>query len=158
MPKTNRLIISGDVDHVMTASFLRILTDHAKKPVTICLNTDGGDCYQAREICDMVRRHGNVTIHAFGACQSAGVFILSAAKHRISSPSCTFLIHYGTATTTSLTEKEHTDKLTNEEIALVQIATGAPLEIVKSWFDREYIFDVNEALKINLIQKVAACL
>lgn len=158
MPKTNRLIISGDVDHAMTTGFLRVLAEYANKPVTIYLNTDGGDCYQAREICALIKKHGNVTIHTFGACQSAGIFILCAAKHRVSSPSCSFLIHYGNSTSNSLSVKNHLDSLSLIEMDLVQKATNADLNEVRKWFNSEYAFGAEEALNINIVQKVAACL
>lgn len=61
--------------------------------VTIHLNTPGGDVNSMFGIHDVIRRHGKVTVNAYGECCSAGVLILACAHKRLVSESLIWMSH-----------------------------------------------------------------
>lgn len=61
--------------------------------VHIHMNTPGGDVGAMYSIHDAIRRHGNVTVLAFGECCSAGVLILACAQKRFVTESLIWMSH-----------------------------------------------------------------
>ena len=68
------------------------------KPITLILNSYGGDLFQALALYDYIRGMTcEVNIQAIGACMSAATIILQAADRRLISDNCTFMMHIGTS-------------------------------------------------------------
>lgn len=66
------------------------------RPITLILNSYGGDVYQALGLYDYIRSlESEVHIHAYGACMSAATLILQAGDKRLISENCTFMMHIG---------------------------------------------------------------
>ncbi|NRA09610.1 MAG: ATP-dependent Clp protease proteolytic subunit [Myxococcales bacterium] len=62
-------------------------------PVNIHLSTPGGDVDSMYQIHDAIRRHGNVTITAYGLVASAGVLILACGHRRLVTESTAWMSH-----------------------------------------------------------------
>src|SRR5690606_18287679 len=89
------------VDHVMAAKLIKsmhVLESENSNPITIILNTPGGDVYQAMAIYNTLRASPCViTIIGRGIIMSAGSIIMQAADkgRRILAPDSVFMIHEG---------------------------------------------------------------
>lgn len=66
------------------------------KPITIILNSPGGDVYHGLAIYDAIKACKNhVTIIVYGMAMSMGAWVLQAADDRIVAPNSRVMIHYG---------------------------------------------------------------
>jgi ATP-dependent protease ClpP protease subunit len=87
------------VDHVMTERVkknLHLLEQLNKNPITIILNSLGGDVYQARAIYHAIKKCKSPTsIQVCGQALSAGALILQAGRHRILDPGSRVMLHWG---------------------------------------------------------------
>ena len=75
---------------------LRVLETLSLDPVTIIMNTRGGDAEQGMAIYDAIKASKcHVSIKVYGSCMSMGTYILQAADEgeRVLSPHSTFMIH-----------------------------------------------------------------
>jgi ATP-dependent Clp protease, protease subunit len=71
----------------------------ADRPVTIYLNTPGGDVYTGMSIYDAIRRFpAPVVIIGSGEVMSMGSFILQAGDERLLDENATVLLHHGSNT------------------------------------------------------------
>lgn len=98
--QTILFIPSGSIDSQSFAQFISQLRHiEAQHPefIHIILNSSGGDIYSALAIYDAIMECKiPISIKAYGQCMSAAILILQAADIRISSPNCSFMMHYGT--------------------------------------------------------------
>lgn len=144
------LNIGSNINEDTTLSVLKFLRENTKQAVTIILNTDGGDAHQAFQIMDFIKQHGKVTIIAVGVCSSGGTLILMAAKKRLATKSCEFLIHYGLTVNTNIDDESITDKLKRR-----MLQTYSKLNVskskLKSWMTYDQIIKYDEAKTIRLI-------
>ena len=91
---------SAEIGHRTSADLLRGLhvLSHisAELPVTIYLNSGGGDLYHALAIYDAIRRcQFPVFIVGTGHVMSAATLILQAADRRLLTPTCHVMVHDG---------------------------------------------------------------
>lgn len=139
----------------MAASLLSFLQDLPEGPVTIYLNTEGGAVSQAQEIVAMVRALGSrATVHAFGACMSAGTLILCAAYRRIATPTCEFLIHYGEETNLSPAESKTSRRLYKWSLALYRETLRISPQTLGRYMHKDTYITPKHAMKIGLIHQI----
>jgi len=75
---------------------LDLLEPSGKKPITVLLNTPGGDKDHGLAIYDAIRSCKNpVNVVVYGAAYSMGSLILQAASHRVVAPNARIMLHYG---------------------------------------------------------------
>lgn len=158
MQGKSELFLAGDVCGEMTAEVYKYLATRRNEPVRINLNTEGGCATQAKQICAMIEEHGHVTVYAYATCMSAGVLILCSAKHRISSPDCEFLVHFGEEVNTSLDDQLRSKRATNWMRDLLASRVNVSKRTVTGWLRRETYMDATKALKCGLVDEVRSCL
>jgi ATP-dependent Clp protease protease subunit len=88
------------VENQMASDLIRALEvfkyEDPKAPVTLMINTLGGDEFSMYAMYDAIRAVPfKVTMIATGACMSAGTIIIQAADERLITPTSTFMIHDG---------------------------------------------------------------
>ena len=94
MDYDNGLIhVTGEIQHDTGPWLWQLLDSMAGRPVNIHLNTPGGDVDSMFAIHDGIRRHGDVTVTAYGQCCSAGVLILASAHKRLVTESLIWMSH-----------------------------------------------------------------
>lgn len=87
-------ITANTYQHVLSCMSALTLT---KEPITILLNSMGGDVSQGFAIHELIKHCPNpVIVHAIGEVMSIAPIILQAGHHRIMTPLCRFMIHNGT--------------------------------------------------------------
>lgn len=94
---TKTIELSGEINLERYQTFLRNfhpLDDGS--PITILLNSEGGDINQGRAIYDLIKNSkSHVTIKVYGEACSAATFILQAADERIMSSNSYLMLHIG---------------------------------------------------------------
>lgn len=93
------IFIEGEIDEGSAAWAIKgihVLDNMSSAPITVILNTEGGDQYQGMAIYDAIKAcRCQVTIRAIGTVMSSGSIILQAGDIREMTPNCMFMFHYG---------------------------------------------------------------
>ncbi len=163
--KTRTILLTGEIDKNLSEKVIRhllLLESLSLEPITILVDSPGGDVYAGFSIFDMIRFiKAPVKIVGMGLVASAAALILLAApkERRFGLPNSSYLIHQplsgiqGVATEIEIhaRELEKTKARLNEIIAE---ATGQSLERVSRDTDRDYWMNANEATAYGLIEKI----
>ena len=146
------------------SDLLALEHDRPGEPITLYLNSPGGEVNSGFAIYDTIRFISSpVTIINTGLCASIATVINVAAKkeRRLSMPNARFLIHqplipgqvYGQASDLEITAREILK--TREKInKLLAKETGTALEKVEKDTVRDYWMNAQEALEYGLISKI----
>ena len=165
--KTRTILLTGEVDKDLSEKVIRhllLLESLSAEPITILIDSPGGDVYAGFSIFDMIRFvKAPVRIVGMGLIASAAALILLAVpkERRFGLPNSSYLIHQplsgiqGVASDIEIhaRELEKTKARLNEIIAE---ATGQSLERVSKDTDRDYWMNAKEALGYGLIEKIIA--
>ncbi len=165
--KTRTILLTGEVDKDLSEKVIRhllLLESQSSEPITILIDSPGGDVYAGFSIFDMIRFvKAPVRIVGMGLIASAAALILLAVPkaRRFGLPNSSYLIHQplsgiqGVASDIEIhaRELEKTKLRLNEIIAE---ATGQSLERVSKDTDRDYWMNAQEALAYGLISKTIA--
>ncbi|HWR12850.1 MAG TPA: ATP-dependent Clp protease proteolytic subunit [Rectinemataceae bacterium] len=165
--KTRTILLTGEVDKDLSEKVIRhllLLESISSEPITILIDSPGGDVYAGFSIFDMIRFiKAPVRIVGMGLIASAAALILLAVpkERRYGLPNSSYLIHQplsgiqGVATEIEIhaRELEKTKERLNEIIAE---ATGQSIERVSRDTDRDYWMNSKEAVAYGLIEKTIA--
>lgn len=165
--KTRTILLTGEVDKDLSEKVIRhllLLESQSSEPITILIDSPGGDVYAGFSIFDMIRFvKAPVRIVGMGLIASAAALILLAVPkaRRFGLPNSSYLIHQplsgiqGVASDIEIhaRELEKTKLRLNEIIAE---ATGQSLERISKDTDRDYWMNAQEALAYGLISKTIA--
>lgn len=92
------------VNYTMATKFFKnmhLLEASSKDPITIILNTGGGDVGHGMAIYDRISNSKcHITIKVYGHAESMGSVILQAADERILAPHAKIMFHFGEGSTT----------------------------------------------------------
>lgn len=160
--KTRTILLTGEVDKDLSEKVIRhllLLEGMSLDPITILIDSPGGDVYAGFSIFDMIRFvKAPVRIVGMGLIASAAALILLAVpkERRYGLPNSSYLIHQplsgiqGVATEIEIhaRELEKTKARLNE---IVAEATGQSLERVARDTDRDYWMNAMEAKAYGLI-------
>jgi ATP-dependent Clp protease, protease subunit len=166
--KTRTILLSGEVNKESSERFIRqllLLESLSSDPITVLIDSPGGDVDAGYAIFDMIRFvAAPVRIVGMGLVASAAALILLAVPkdRRLGLPNSHYLIHQplsgirGVATEIEIhaRELEKTRERVNKVIAE---ATGQSLEQVRKDTDRDFWMNAEEAIGYGLISRVAAC-
>ncbi len=163
--KTRTILLTGEVDKDLSEKVIRhllLLESISTDPITILIDSPGGDVYAGFSIFDMIRFiKAPVQIVGMGLVASAAALILLAVpkERRHGLPNSSYLIHQplsgiqGVATEIEIhaRELEKTKERLNEIIAE---ATGQSMERVSRDTDRDYWMNAKEASAYGLIENI----
>jgi len=102
--------LTGEIESDTGHWFWTVVERLGKDPIEVHLSTPGGDVDSMYSIHDAIRRHGNITVIAYGQCCSAGVLILACAHKRIVTESLIWMSHESTSSTTDLGYRASKDR------------------------------------------------
>ena len=165
--KTRTVLLVGEVEKELSEKVVRqllLLDSISEDPITLLIDSPGGDVYAGFSIFDVIRFiNAPVKIVGIGLVASAAALILLAVPkdRRFGLPNSAYLIHQplsgmnGVATEIEIhaRELEKTRARINEIIAE---ATGQPLEKITKDTDRDFWMNAMEATEYGLIGKVVA--
>ena len=163
--KTRTILLTGEVDKDLSEKVIRhllLLESISTDPITILIDSPGGDVYAGFSIFDMIRFiKAPVHIVGMGLVASAAALILLAVpkERRHGLPNSSYLIHQplsgiqGVATEIEIhaRELEKTKERLNEIIAE---ATGQSMERVSRDTDRDYWMNAKEVSAYGLIENI----
>ena len=85
--------LTGEIEPNTGPWIWQLLERFSGNPVQIHMNTPGGDVDSMFSIHDAIRRHGDVTVIAYGQVCSAGVLILACGHTRLVTESLIWMSH-----------------------------------------------------------------
>jgi ATP-dependent Clp protease protease subunit len=156
--ENRKLHLVGEVDDKMFRRALVGLTALSQintEPITIILNSEGGDLYQGLAIYDLISScDAQVNIHVIGIAMSAAVIILQAGEVRTCTPNSEFMIHDGSVglnteePETAMIQMDHDKKLRKKMKDVIVGRTGI------KWSARDRYFNAEEANMHGLVDEV----
>jgi ATP-dependent Clp protease, protease subunit len=165
--KTRTILLSGEINKETSERFIRqllLLESLGGDPITVLIDSPGGDVDAGYAIFDMIRFvAAPVRIVGMGLVASAAALVLLAVPkdRRLGLPNSHYLIHQplsgirGVATEIEIhaRELEKTRERVNRVIA---DETGQSIERVRKDTDRDFWMSAEEAISYGLIARVAA--
>jgi len=165
--KTRTVLLVGEVEKELSEKVVRqllLLDSISEEPITLLIDSPGGDVYAGFSIFDVIRFiNAPVKIVGIGLVASAAALILLAVPkdRRFGLPNSAYLIHQplsgmnGVATEIEIhaRELEKTRARINEIIAE---ATSQPLEKITKDTDRDFWMNAAESTEYGLIGKVVS--
>lgn len=164
--KTRTILISEEVTSDLAKrvyqNLLLLESDDVEKPITIIINSPGGEADSGFGIYDMLRfvRPPIRTLVA-GLCASAAVLIFVAAEkgNRLSLPHSRYLLHqpssasFGQASDLEIAANEII-RLRDRYNEIVSDATGKSVDIVSRDADRDFWMAAPQATEYGLVDKI----
>jgi ATP-dependent Clp protease protease subunit len=154
--------ITSELAKRVYQNLILLESDHPEKPLTIIINSPGGEADTGFGIYDMIRfvRPPVRTIVA-GLCASAAVMVYLAApkEERLSLPNSRFLLHqpssatFGQASDLEIASREIL-KLRDRYNEVVAHETGKTLEQITEDADRDFWMSAHEAMEYGLVARV----
>ncbi|MEN6364700.1 MAG: ATP-dependent Clp protease proteolytic subunit [Rectinema sp.] len=163
--KTRTILLTGEIEKESAERTIRqllLLESLSSEPVTILIDSPGGDVYAGFSIFDMIRfAKVPVTIVGMGLVASAAALVLLAvpAERRFGLPNSSYLIHQplsgvrGVATEIEIAARE-LEKTRTRINEIISRETGQSAERVAKDTDRDYWLDAREAVAYGLISKI----
>ncbi len=165
--KTRTILLTGEIDKDSGERVIRqllLLESLAGEPITIMIDSPGGDVDAGFAIFDMIRFIRNeVRIVGMGLVASAGALVLLAVprERRFGLPNSHYLIHQplsgirGVATEIEIHARE-LEKTRDRINKIIAVETGQDLERVVRDTDRDYWMNADEALSYGLLSKIVS--
>lgn len=162
-PTTSTLWVDGEVTSGMASYLARGL--HAlilaKHPITIYLNTPGGQVDAAFGMFDLIKAcPEHVTIIGYGEIASAGVLLLQAGDYRVLTKNCRVLVHPGFGSIAENMQqniesnaKSHRD-LGNMFYTEIGKSMGLNLKEMHARFTWDTWLSAKQAVKLGLADRV----
>lgn len=145
------------------SSAMKLLENASNRPITIKLQTDGGDVDSGMNIIDTITQSKcEVKIIATGTVGSIGILILAAGDKRQSSQFTRFIHHedrlsFPEITPLSEIAKQVNQQIHQDDIRCKWLANRTKLDFT-TWKQLgvgcDYVFDADHALEIGLIHKI----
>lgn len=161
-------------DCVTARQFVDDINAGGGQPVTIHINSGGGDVFDAAAMVDAIRQYkrstgASVTASIEGLAASAASYFALNADEVVINPSAFFMIHnpssYQRGTASDMRRRaELLDKVTGTIVSIYESKTGKTAEEISSLMDAETWLDADEALEAGFVDRVsedapvAACL
>ncbi|MBR1937591.1 MAG: ATP-dependent Clp protease proteolytic subunit [Spirochaetales bacterium] len=163
--KTRSVMLTGEISKESADIIIRnllVLDSESNDPITMYINSPGGDVDAGFAIYDVVRYISSpVIMVGTGLIASAASLVLLAVpkERRVGLPNSTYLIHQplssmrGTAIDIDIHAKI-LERLRAKLDGVISEATGKSLEDVKKDTERDYWLFAEEALEYGLISKI----
>ena len=168
MLKTRSILVSGEINSELASKVygqLMILADRSSKdPVTVYVNSPGGDADSGFGIYDMLKFvEVPVRTVACGLCASSAVLVfLGADKGKnVSLPNSRFLLHqpstgvHGSASDIEITARE-IEQTRERYFEIVAKASGKKAATIVKDADRDFWLSAEEAKKYGLVSKIVS--
>lgn len=163
--KTRSVMISGEINKDRADDFAQrmlVLDSENNDPITVYINSPGGDVDSGFAIYDMIRFvKSPVTVVGMGLVASAAALIYLAVdkEKRFAFPNSTYLIHQplsqlkGTAIDLDIYAKK-LETLRYKLDSIIAKSTGRSVESVSNDTERDYWLTAEEALEYGIVGKI----
>lgn len=164
--KTRTILISEEITSEVAKrvyqNLLLLESENAEKPITIIINSPGGEADSGFGIYDMLRFvQPPVRCIVAGLCASAAVLIFLAAEkgNRLSLPHARYLLHqpssasFGQASDLEIAANEII-RLRDRYNEIVSEATGKAIDVVARDADRDFWMAAPQAVEYGLVDRI----
>lgn len=165
--ETRTIVISDAVKSELAAKIINQILimekDDAESPITVIINSPGGEVYSGFAIYDMLQFVGcpiHTIVTGFAASMGSILSLAASPGKRFATPNSKIMIHQpmlmgyqGRATDCEIQATEIL-KTRDKIIDLYCKATGHSYEDIKSAIDRDKWFSAEEAVAFNLLDRV----
>ncbi len=163
--KTRSVMLTGEISKESADLVVRqllVLDSESQDPITLYINSPGGDVEAGYAIYDTIRFiSAPVTCVGMGLVASAAtlVFLSVPKDKRLSLPNTSYLIHQplsgmkGVEIEIQIHAKQ-LEKLKAQLNEVIAEATGKPVEEVTRDTERDYWLDAKEALAYNIVGRI----
>jgi ATP-dependent protease ClpP protease subunit len=146
-------------DGVTAGALATALQNLGPGPVTIRINSPGGDVFAGLSMLSLVRQHGNVTAIIDGLCASAATFVAFGAKRVVMAKEAMMMLHApstsGGGNSEQLREQaDFLDRVANQIVSLYATRSGKTTAEVATWLRGETWFTAEEAKASKLIDEI----
>lgn len=157
------LVLAGGIDKETIASlkvFLLLLSTQSKEEITLYIDSPGGHCGLALQLCDVIRVCGApVKGIVIGECMSSAVYILQACQKRAAAKHSCFFIHAEWSIQGGNEEKmkkqlEEATKSWKMFRELLAQRTGRSPEEIEEKKMEEKVMSAEEAKEFGLIDEI----
>lgn len=158
------IYLCEDIDEDTAGRFMtafHVMDDHDDKPISVILNTGGGNVCDGFAIYDTIRfAKSEVLVIGTGAVQSMGVVIMQAADRRLLMPSTSVMIHdlsigLGDVSMTGLrAEVSDMEMKERQVMEILAAASGKPLRDIAKLCRRTTYMTASEAVAAGLADEV----
>ena len=153
------IYLTGEVGYDITLQKVIEIVESGE--TELMLTTDGGCFFEGIAIRDYLKKTNKIqSIGCLGMVASAGTLIMQGVKDRWATPASKFLIHgvqggtYGNADDAQRLADD-LRKLSDSEAHTYSLLSGKPIEDIKVIMDEERILYADEALSLNLINRIS---
>ncbi|PCF95268.1 ClpP-like prohead protease/major capsid protein fusion protein [Vreelandella nigrificans] len=150
------------IDGVTAATVKRLLASGSKEPITLHINSPGGNVTDALAIFNNLRAYaGTVTAFVDGLAASAATLVMLAADEVVMSAHSLVMVHnpwtVAMGDSSEMRRSAETlDKAANEMITLYAERTGHSAEAVTAIMEAETWYNAEEAVAAGFAQRVEA--
>ena len=163
--KTRSVMLTGEISKESADQVIRqllVLDSESTQPITMYINSPGGDVDGGFAIYDTVRFISSpVTMVGLGLVASAASLVLLAvpSERRVGLPNSSYLIHQPLSkmqvvTADVMIHANVIERLRTKLDSIIAEATGKTLEEVSKDTERDHWLFSDEALKYGLISKI----
>lgn len=159
-----KLRILRDIDIESYKEFSNSLTkienEHEGLPITLELNSEGGDIYTALAFAARIRLSPlkiNITVYGFVA--SAAIIILASGERREMAKEAWVMVHDSSdklkgSLTDLERESKHLRRLEDQWVGLMEELTGTPASMWSELQAKTTYLNAEECLKLGLVDKI----
>lgn len=147
-------------DEITPAAFKAELAKYAGRPITVWINSPGGDVFAASQIYTALMEHtGDVTVKIDGYAMSAASVVAMAGTRVLMAPTAIMMIHnpWGRAVGDA-DEMEHMAEVLNEVkesiINAYELKSGLPRREIAKMMDAETFMNPRKALEKGFIDEI----
>lgn len=151
---------------VTARQFVSAINEGGGQPVTIHVNSGGGDVFEAAAMIDAIRQYKNltgakVTTSIEGLAASAASYFALNADEVVMNESAFLMIHnpssYRRGTASDMRKcADLLDKVTDSIVSIYESKTGMGAEDLRRLMDEETWFDAKDALESGFIDSVSS--
>lgn len=153
-------------DSVTASQFISSINEAGGQPVTIHVNSGGGDVFDAAAMIDAIRQYKNrtgakVTTSIEGLAASAASYFALNADEVVMNESAFLMIHnpssYRRGTASDMRKcADLLDKVTESIVSVYESKTGMGAEDLRRLMDEETWFDASDALEAGFVDSVSS--
>lgn len=141
------------------AAFRAFAANHAGSPITVTINSPGGNAFEGAALVAEFEQHGSVITIGQGIVASAASLALMGGKEIVLHRDAAFMVHdpavgiFGTAGD-HRAAAQTPDKLSDIYAAAYARASGNPVARVKAWMQDETWLTAEEALALRFCDRI----
>lgn len=154
------ITVGSELAATVIKAFHLFNTSSVDKPVTVYLNTTGGDWYHGLAMYDsIIHAQSEVHIYGIGQVMSMGSIIMQAATERWMYPSSTMLIHDGFSgyyadARSSLSWAKYEERSLEYMYNIYSSRSGKPASLFKDLCSHDTLLTAKEAKELGLIDYI----